>query len=439
MLLRFSIQNFLSFNKQVCFDMFPNTKRTSFPGHIYSDQKIPLLKQAAIYGANGSGKTNLLMAIDYIKQFAINKEFHKVALWNDKAFRLTASYMAVPISFTIEFSHAEKYFIYEVEFIPNEILKEELYISGIGIEPNRRIFLRTKTVLFLDGILDPNIFNGFNKVLQSNPKSSVLSLNSEFPVLDGNVHMAFDWFDKCLKLKSLHDYNSSLISEMDQNPDLLRFANELINKIGLGVEGIGVNESNLADILSREDQKTMKDYIINYIKKEGKYIHRVNDKIIFCIEEKDEEHILKQFEFRQQGENGYVGIMGFDSQSDGTSKILNLIPVLYDLIHNESIYFIDEIENSIHPSLIIALMKFYSQTKTKGQLIYTTHETELLNQQELMRPDEVWFTEKQDGQTKLYSLNDFKEHNTINIKNGYLDGRYGAIPFIGNLNENNCD
>lgn len=78
-------------------------------------------------------------------------------------------------------------------------------------------------------------------------------------------------------------------------------------------------------------------------------------------------------------------------------------------------------------------MQFFAEEETLGQLIYTTHETMLLNQQELMRPDEVWFVEKQHGCSHIYSLNDFKEHNTINIVNGYLEGRYGAIPFIGNL------
>ena len=127
--------------------------------------------------------------------------------------------------------------------------------------------------------------------------------------------------------------------------------------------------------------------------------------------------------------------MDIDDQSDGTIRILNLIPAIYDIIENEKLICIDEIENSIHPALITALISFFSNSASKGQLIFTTHETELLDQQKLMRPDEVWFTEKHQGSTKIYSLNDFKEHNTINIKNGYLEGRYGGIPFIGNLKD----
>ena len=158
-----------------------------------------------------------------------------------------------------------------------------------------------------------------------------------------------------------------------------------------------------------------------------------NDKVLFAIVKEKEEQIIKRFVFNQLGKNGFNGKMDIEDQSDGTVKLLNLIPALFDAIEKEYTICIDEIENSIHPSLISALISYFSKSRSKGQLIFTTHETELLNQQKLMRPDEVWFAEKHEGETKIYSLNDFKEHNTINIKNGYLEGRYGGIPFIGNL------
>ncbi|MDR0395555.1 MAG: ATP-binding protein, partial [Tannerella sp.] len=77
---------------------------------------------------------------------------------------------------------------------------------------------------------------------------------------------------------------------------------------------------------------------------------------------------------------------------------------------------------------------FYADNKSNGQLIFTTHTTRLLNQQELVRPDEIWLTEKSEGHTEMFSLNDFKLHNTLNIENGYLDGRYGAVPVIEEWN-----
>ena len=83
--------------------------------------------------------------------------------------------------------------------------------------------------------------------------------------------------------------------------------------------------------------------------------------------------------------------------------------------------------------LFRSLVRYFSSQDTNGQLIFTTHQTCLLNQ-DFLRTDEAWMVEKKDGGSHMYSLNDFKIHNTINIENGYMEGRYGAIPFIGELN-----
>jgi AAA15 family ATPase/GTPase len=101
-------------------------------------------------------------------------------------------------------------------------------------------------------------------------------------------------------------------------------------------------------------------------------------------------------------------------------------------------YIVDEIERSIHPILIKELIsKFSKEENTKGQLIFTSHESNLLDQ-DILRTDEIWFAEKNNrGETKLYSLSDFKEHSTIDIRKGYLQGRYGGIPFISNLQDLN--
>ncbi|MDC9725519.1 MAG: AAA family ATPase, partial [Gammaproteobacteria bacterium] len=97
-----------------------------------------------------------------------------------------------------------------------------------------------------------------------------------------------------------------------------------------------------------------------------------------------------------------------------------------------------EIERSIHPLLIKELVKKFSEdTQTQGQLIFTTHESNLLDQK-TFRKDEIWFAEKDnEGCTDLYSLSDFKEHNTTDIRKGYLSGRYGSIPFLANLKDLN--
>ena len=119
-----------------------------------------------------------------------------------------------------------------------------------------------------------------------------------------------------------------------------------------------------------------------------------NDKVLFEIVQEKEKQLIKEFIFNQLGIDDYKGAMAIDDQSDGTIKILNLIPALYQVINSEKLVCIDEIESSIHPLLISSIIKFFSESESKGQLLFSTHETELLNQKEIMRADEIWFTEK---------------------------------------------
>jgi AAA15 family ATPase/GTPase len=118
--------------------------------------------------------------------------------------------------------------------------------------------------------------------------------------------------------------------------------------------------------------------------------------------------------------------------------LLEYIPALSFLINTDATFVIDEIERSVHPLIIKELIaKFSEDQDTKGQLIFSTHESNLLDQ-DIFRTDEIWFAEKNNaGASKLYSLSDFKEHNTIDIRKGYLNGRYGAVPFLGNLEDLN--
>ena len=157
---------------------------------------------------------------------------------------------------------------------------------------------------------------------------------------------------------------------------------------------------------------------------------------VFQIE--NNEIISKFLKFEHTGKNDKSYEFDFILESDGTKRLMDFIPIFYDLMRRDIVYIIDEMERSIHPLLIKELIsKFSLDEDTKGQLIFTTHESNLLDQ-DIFRTDEIWFAEKgKSGSTKLYSLSDYKEHKTIDIQKGYLNGRYGSIPFLGNLHDLN--
>lgn len=161
---------------------------------------------------------------------------------------------------------------------------------------------------------------------------------------------------------------------------------------------------------------------------------RKNDRPSISFSKQNGVEVAKEIFFYNRGENNYIGKLSIEEQSLGTTSFLDCMPIIFNAQNNESVFFVDEIENSLHPSVIKQLIKYFGNSDSKGQLIFTTHQCVLLDQQEVMRPDEVWFAEKNNGDTKMYSLNDFKEHNTIDIQKGYLAGRYGAIPFAGERN-----
>lgn len=119
---------------------------------------------------------------------------------------------------------------------------------------------------------------------------------------------------------------------------------------------------------------------------------------------------------------------------------MEYLPAFYNVVNTNQTFFIDEIERSIHPLLIKELInKISHDNETQGQLIFTTHESNLLDQS-IFRQDEIWFAQKnKHGATELYTLSDFKEHHTIDIRKGYLNGRYGGIPFLGNLKDLNWE
>ena len=139
------------------------------------------------------------------------------------------------------------------------------------------------------------------------------------------------------------------------------------------------------------------------------------------------------------GANGNLIDFEPEEQSDGTRRLLDLIPAIHYVSNKPAVFFIDEIDRSLHPTMVKELLRYFMEHPAKGQLIFTTHESNLLDL-EIFRQDEIWLTEKNKlGATTIYSLSDFKPRYDLDIRKGYLAGRFGAIPFLGNLNDLNWE
>lgn len=418
--------------------MFPNMRKESLLNHItMAAGVLPTLRMAAIYGANGAGKSNMLKGVHFIKRLVSKKDFLNQSKVSRYFYALKKVPASQPINLTIEFvTKAGKAFIYYVEIGEDGIKSEVLQESGLGAKENKDVFTREGDTLSFAVKPSDEVQQMIKAWSEKNPFASLLTINDDMPVLsDKNIDIVKNWFQEELVLINFHSLNPALIELLRRNKKITAFTSALFKAVDLGINTVKVQTEDFDEWIRshNEEQLPIEEFIEELNKMQSGGISEITKNRItrnFTIE--DGVRKISQLMFEQFGKNGFSKDMDIVAQSDGTVRLLTLVPSFYDAIKNSKTVLIDEIEHSIHPHLIRELVKFFSQQETTGQLIFTTHETCLLDQK-LIRTDEVWLVEKKDGSTHMYSLNDFKIHNTINIANGYMEGRYGAIPFIGDL------
>ena len=402
---------------------------------------------SAIYGANGAGKSNLIKALTLMDLIVTdgNVEFLSNQQ-TDLAFRFSNE-KNNPISLAIEFYKNEKIYYYTISFVSGIITNEELYQS---LENNDvRIFSREiidgkQKITFAEGFSENASNATFLEVFQDRilrPEEVLLSfLASKYPNEFHDATSAHEWFIQNLMTVFPGGRPGISAHLFDSNPQMLDLLNTLLPQMRTGVSKMkiwkGVVDEN-SHTLSDEWRKLIPILKENPGKAYPMY-HTFDDRVTASAVYEDGKVIMKTLEPIHKLEDGSEVAMPIYSESDGTLRLIDYIAFIYSIIHEDRIYIIDEIERSLHPILIKEIInKISSINEAKGQLIFTTHESCLLDQK-ILRSDEIWFAEKDGGQsTHLYPLSDFNIHSTANIENGYLNGRYGGIPFLSNLRDLN--
>ena len=426
MLLRIAVKNFLSFYEEVIFDMFPNPKRKLFQSHIHN-ARVPLLKQAAIYGENGAGKSNFVKVLWFLKLFVEQSGFiSNNEDLEEYRFQL-AEEKNLPIGIKVEFCQDEDYYLYEVELGNCPI--ERFWKSGLGIDDNELLFERKGSEL-TSALVSHS--DSAKQLLRKNRWASLLSLNKAFPVLNNCKALKdiADWFAN-MDIVTIKSEIPVLIGVMSRDSAILEFANQILQNVGI-TNSLQVKETPLEEWLMHERKATEIKQIIDSsrIDEHSSLAMSHNNRVTCNFTVNKGVKIVQEFVFEQLGVRGYRRGMKIVSQSDGTVRLLTLIPAFYKAMKSKSLVVIDEIEHSIHPNLIYKMVQYYADNAAKGQLVFTTHLTRFQNQQELMRPDELWKTEKLNGCTTMRSFNDYNIYQTMNIEKGYNEGRYGGVPVI---------
>lgn len=443
MLIRVIIKNLFSFKDYTEFNMLPG-RSTRMPHHLYEAGSVSVLKLNALYGANGAGKSNLIKSLDLLRSFVTEGQLPIEFI--TEVFKFDAESRKKDVYLGVEFIKDGTPFYYGITINQGIVVEEELQISGLGKKDDVTLFLRKDSadkkqlsLSFHEDVMKDKIAANYPEFLQSEVlERDELVLHylqkRQHPVF--NIYKkAFDWFKNDLVIIFPHYSPELLVLSIEQDAHFANFSADIMNSFKTGIQKIEVSNMSLEEYFgvdNREESARIRAELKAHPDKVITFRNQF-EQVVFTS--KDNKEFAKRLYFLHGEDNGANRFYAAE-ESDGTRRLLEYIPALYGAIYSPKVYLIDEIERSLHPLLIKELARKFSQdTTTKGQLIFTTHESNLLDQ-DIFRPDEIWFAEKKaDGATELYALSEFKEHHTIDIRKGYLNGRYGAIPFMGNLRD----
>jgi uncharacterized protein len=436
MLVRFAVQNYLSFNERTEFNMLTGSPRR-LPHHVYHRNDLELLKMAAVYGANGAGKSNFVQAIIGLKNLVRNSKLTLNYMRMNK-FLLNSSNVSLPMSFEVEFIVEEKMFLYVITCDNHIILSEKLSLTKLN-KADELIFER----LYLDDKIKINFNEKYQKTEQDklrikiyeeellkHDETLLAKLNESREGFE-EIKQAFSWFTQ---LNSISP-NKSISDVILVKPEVFDFVKEYVTQFNTGINDIEIVDYTFDEYFGSNNQQS-KDSLKEELKTEN--VVQLNkresskNKTIATIE--NGEYVIKSLRtYHLNEKNEKVAFMPLQ-ESDGSVRLWDLLTFLYFAIHTPFVLIIDEIESSIHPYLLKELItKFSEHKETKGQLIFTTHESNLLDQ-EIFRQDEIWFAEKNtEGATEMYPMSDFDVRYDLDVRKGYLNGRFGAIPFLSDF------
>lgn len=435
MLIRFAVENYKSFKDQQIFSMAAG-KQTRHPSHVFTTNSGKrLLKGSFFFGANASGKSNFVRALDFARNMVLlgSEALHHT----DRYFRIDAEYKNKPGVFQIDFLADQKVFSYgfAIEYLTHNICGEWLY----------RVETSGKEICIFER--DPN--NNIKTELKLNNKSQIrfsiycedLPADELFLHKIGDKNLdeesglydlieAFDWFKNITiiyphsRSHNKHDFFLNRDASSESMADLLQTFDTGIEGISKGKQTMEKALSFLPDSISKRIldslERDRKD-----IQAEGSATIAVNDRQ-FEVTIEDGEFIAARIMINHGNPEDLFELA---DESDGTRRLFDLIP-LYESGKKGKIIIVDELDRSFHSKLTEKFINLYFEIteKSPSQLICTTHDLNLMDLN-ILRQDEIWFVEREkDHSSRIYSLSDYRQRFDKNILNDYLVGRYGAIP-----------
>jgi uncharacterized protein len=435
MLIRFRVKNFMSFKDEIEFSMVAG-KVQKHPEHVIkkiNNRGVDLLRSALIYGANASGKSNLIKAIEFAQRMIVDGVKAKSNIPR-KPFKLDPSFVDETSKFEFEILVNEKIYAYGFLLDSKRIHKE--WLREVRATTEKEIYCRTTTVddeneIVFSSQINTKEINLMKMVSQTTPTNRLFLRES----IERNIKSftdIYDWFRKSLTIiypSSFH--NLSQIGSGSAG----NFSDSLVKYLGRFSTGIcGYSIQKIEEPSTEIPQKILDELLEDLENEHGATLISEDNKQRFFIKKEAEKLIVSKLLLSHKDKSSGIAIpFGMEEESDGTVRLLDLIPILFPTKRNKVI-FIDELDRSLHPSLSYEFISLFLSENAQKQLIVTTHEANLLDL-DLVRRDEIWFVEKDpQGNSNIYSLEEFSPRYDKDIRKGYMLGRFGAIPMLGKPN-----
>lgn len=445
MIVSFSVSNFRSFSSEETISLVASNRVAGHDDHAVPipDSKERVLRTAVLYGANGAGKSNLFNALRYLESMAINARSRKKGTGRE-VFRFD-EIQHMPSSFDLQFISSNKLFRFGFKVDDERVLEEWLFqiIGGKQRVLYERITREDGSVVIeADGLKDagPKV-RALATIGGPQNQSFLATVNATLEKDDFGDELGevLAWFNSSLNLVGPDQYYGRLGHYLDQDTGFQTFAGSFLKASSTGVNHLEVAKKELSkDELRRLLPNNLVSKLLKDLEEDEGGVVNLGEGKELLIERRGEDRFYQiSIQAAHEHKPGTVVKLSLDDESDGTRRLLNLLPALYHLRTKGAVYFIDEIDRSLHPILVKEFLHFFLRSCDSGlrQIIVTTHESNLLDL-DLLRRDEIWFVEKDESaSTKLYSLLDFKVRNDLEIRKHYLQGRFGAVPFLGNLEQ----
>ena len=403
MIVNFSIQNFGSIKGKQTLSFEADASEHLENTYVVCAAGKRLLKLALIYGANASGKTTVLKALDFLRDLVVNPKEKKTDMLDFSPYLFDANTPEQPTELSIAFVHEEVYYEYEVAFTRQSVIREVLYVY----DPEKTLVYERTTDT--EGQLTKINF-GYPITLDKSAQQ-VLELNTLWnnTVLGGflktnisfeELRQVTDWFGSYLKTIIAPDtkLDTYITNKIDEKKLTKGEVLEILKKA----------DFNISDIVIRKKEEIVPEDLLIFFKGQVE----IKGRIII-------QHTINDTHYN----------LPMEQESEGTKRFYGFAGLLALLIKSPTVFPIDELESSLHPDLYTHFLLSFLQNAKQSQLIATTHNRELLADKDIFRDDVIWFTDKsKDCATDLYSLADFDTSTIKNILNAYKIGKFSGVP-----------